>query len=84
MKQESIPIRLHELLAEFNQVKFEFAVFGNSKAGKSTLLNYTLGMGIFNTGAISETCFRWRVELCEEEKDFSISYLLLNTKDPEC
>ena len=52
---------------------------GNTKAGKSTLLNEIMSHNVeLNTGAAKETCFRWRISFSEKYKGISVEKVFYN------
>lgn len=59
---------------------------GNTKAGKSSLLNEIIGGDItLNTGASKETAFMWRISFSEAftEQKMSLTYEEANSKKKE-
>ena len=61
-----MPPVIQKYIDEFKNCKYEMVTLGNTKAGKSSLLNEIIGGDItLNTGAAKETAFMWRISFSE-------------------
>ena len=86
LKEKEIPPILYQYLEEFNNLKYEMVILGNTKAGKSTLLNEIMeGKVMLNTGAARETSFMWRISFNQayettKMQEFYVSELNPNAK----
>ena len=73
LKEKEIPPILYQYLEEFNNLKYEMVILGNTKSGKSTLLNEIMeGKLMLNTGAARETSFMWRISFSEGYQQYDM------------
>ena len=75
----TVPEPILDYLEEFKHCKYEIVVLGNSKAGKSSLLNEIMSNTIsLNTGAAKETAFRWRLSFSTNHSSWDIQKTLVD------
>ena len=72
-KQNNIPEVLIKYLEEFKNCKYEMVMLGNTKAGKSTLLNEIMENKLeLNTGPSKETSLMWRLSFSETFENYEM------------
>lgn len=77
--KQKVPPHINKLFEEIKDCKYEIVVLGNTKAGKSTLLNEIMSHNVeLNTGASRETCFRWRISFSTKYKNISVEKVFKN------
>jgi GTP-binding protein EngB required for normal cell division len=72
-RENNIPPVLIKYLEEFKNCKYEMIMLGNTKAGKSTLLNEIMENKLqLNTGPGVETAFMWRLMFSETFENYDM------------